>query len=91
MIKVTSYARQPGDEFNKVQVKAFADTKEEVTAEATFVGLPDGFVMMPESRVVTAAGEVALLKSDGTWSWVENGGGGGGTTVAFVDDALVLS
>ena len=90
MIKVTSYARQPGDELNKYQVKAFADTKEEVTAGATFVGLPENGIMMPESRVVTAAGEVALLDSQGNWNWQTNGGGSG-TVVNMVNDALVLS
>lgn len=90
MIKVTSYARQPGDEFNKVQVKAFADTKAEVTAEATFIGLPEDAIMMPGSSVTTAAGEIGLLKSDGTWNWIQNGGGGD-TTVNMVADALVLS
>ena len=90
MIKVTSYSRQPGDELNKYQVKAFADTKEEVTSEAVFVGLPENGIMMPESRVVTAAGEVALLDSEGNWNWQSNGGGGG-TTVSFNNDAMVLS
>ena len=70
MIKVTSYSYQPGDESYKVEGKAFADTKEEVTSEATFVGLPEGYEMVPGSSVVTAKGEVAFLKSDGTFNWV---------------------
>ena len=70
MIKVTSYAYQPGDESYKVEVKAFADTKEEVTAGATFVGLPEGYEMVPGSTVTTAKAEMAFLKSDGTWNWV---------------------
>ena len=89
MIVVTSWTRQPGDNVHQYQIQAFADTKEEVVPGATFDGMPDG-TMEPGSRVTTAKGEIGLLKSDGTWSWVENGGGGG-TTVAMVSDALVLS
>ncbi len=70
MIKVTSYARQPGDPLDTYMVKAFADTKEEVTAQAEFVGFPPGGTMAPGSSVVTAKGEVAFLKSDGTFNWV---------------------
>lgn len=71
MIKVTSYARQPGDPFDTYEVKAFADTKEEVTAGATFVGFPPNGTMAPGSTVDTAKGEQAKLKSDGTWEWVK--------------------
>lgn len=91
MIKVTSYTNQPGDELYKYMVKAFADTKAELTDEAVFVGLPENGVLMPGSLVTTAAGEQALLDSDGTWHWIENGGGSGGTNVSFVGDAMVLS
>lgn len=91
MIKVTGWARQPGDPLDTYEIKAFADTKEEVTAGAEFVGLPENATMAPESRVITAKGEVAFLKSDGTWEWVPNGGSGGGTTVSFNNDAMVLS
>lgn len=70
MIKVSSYRIQPGDESNKFEVKAFADTKEEVTASATFIGLPENGELAPGSTVTTAKGEVAFLKSNGTWNWV---------------------
>ena len=90
MIKITSYARQPGDPLDTYMVQAFADTKEEITAGATFVGFPPNGTMAPGSRVRTAKGEVAQLKSDGSWEWVENSGGGG-TNVAFDGDAMVLS
>lgn len=91
MIKVTSYAIQPGDESYKFMVKAFADTKAEVTSEAEFVGLPEGGELAPGSLVTTAAGEQALLDSEGNWNWLPQGGGGGGTNVSFVGDAMVLS
>lgn len=90
MIKVTSYSHQPGDESYKYMVKAFADTKAEVTSEAVFVGLPEGGELAPGSLVTTAAGEQALLNSEGNWNWLSNSGGGG-TNVSFVGDAMVLS
>lgn len=70
MIKVTGWARQPGDPIDTYEVHAFADTKTEVTSEAVFVGLPENAIMAPGSSVTTAKGECAFLKSDGTWSWV---------------------
>ena len=91
MIKVTSYTNQPGDELYKYMVKSFADTKAELTDEAVFVGLPENGVLMPGSLITTAAGEQALLNSEGNWNWLPQGGGGGGTNVSFVGDAMVLS
>ncbi len=70
MIVVTSWSKQPDDTLDQYMVKAFADTKEEVVPGATFVGLPVNGQMQPGSSVLTAKGEVAFLKSDGTWSWV---------------------
>ena len=70
MITVTSISHQPGDFLNQYQITAFADTKEEVVPGATFVGMPSG-EMQHGSSVITADGDVAFLKSDGTWNWVE--------------------
>ena len=70
MIVVTNYSRQPGDSLKQYQIQAFADTKTEVVPGATFEGMPVGGEMQPGSSVVTAKGEIAFLKSDGTWSWV---------------------
>ena len=69
MITVTSISHQPGDSTDQYQITAFADTKEEVVPGATFVGMPSG-EMQHGSQVVTADGDVAFLKSDGTWNWV---------------------
>lgn len=55
---------------NLFQVSAFADTKEEVTPTAEFVGLPYGASVASGSSVVTAGGKVAFMLSDGTWNWV---------------------
>lgn len=87
MIVVTSWSRQPGDNVHQYQIVAFADTKEEVVPGATFDGMPDG-TMEPGSKVITAKGEEAYLKSDGTWNWVDSKQG---TNVDFNGDALVLS
>ena len=69
MIKVRSLVNTDGDE-NTYFVAAFADTKAEVQAGDPFVGLPEGATIEMGSRVMTAAGEVAFMKSNGTWNWV---------------------
>ena len=51
------------------QCQLFADAKKDVTPNMEVIGMPDG-TMTPGSSVMTAKGEVAFLKSDGTWSWV---------------------
>lgn len=68
MIKVTHITNTDGNE-NSYLIEAFADTKEEV-ATGTFVGLPEGATIEMGSSVFTANGELALMKSDGTWNWL---------------------
>lgn len=49
----------------------FADTKTEVTDDMTgAVGLLDGFSIQQGSTVITAEGDFAFRKSDGTWNWL---------------------
>lgn len=48
-----------------------ADTKSEVTTSAEIIGLPDGYTIGFNSWVMTASGDIALRKSDGTWNWIE--------------------
>ena len=55
---------------NTAEITAFADTKSEVTSGMTIVGLPEGVIPSIGSAIITASGEVAFLKSDGTWNWV---------------------
>lgn len=55
---------------NKADVTLFADTKADVTDEMVVIGLPEGIEPAFGSSVITANGEVAFLKSDGTWNWV---------------------
>lgn len=72
MVKVTEmqvvsdYKGEP----RKVIASLFADTKEEISEEMTVIGLPENATMEPSSSVLTADGEVALMKSDGTWNWL---------------------
>ena len=70
MIEVTSLTKQPGDSLKQYQIQAFADTKEEVVPGAVFNHLPVDAEIQPGSTVVTADGDVAFYKSDGTWNWV---------------------
>lgn len=47
----------------------FSDTKEEVGANMTVVGLMDGYTLEAGSSVFTASKELGMLKSDNTWIW----------------------
>lgn len=67
MIKVTDISTT--DKENVYLISAFADTKSEV-ATGTFIGLPTGAEIAQSSDIMTAAGEMAFMKSDGTWNWV---------------------
>lgn len=70
MIELTSMQKQPGDDLGQYQIQAFADTKEEVIPGCTIHCLPTDAVIQPGSSIITADGEVAFYKSDGTWNWV---------------------
>lgn len=54
----------------KAVVNLFADVKADVTDGMEIVGMPDGYEIDTESTVITAKGELAFRKSDGTWNWV---------------------
>ena len=64
---------------NTVRASLFADDKSDVKPGMKIIGLSDDYVLEMGSSVITAAGEGAFLKSDGTWNWISGGGGGGGT------------
>lgn len=70
MIKVTKLKNTDADP-NTYYVEAFADTKSEVTPTAEFIGLPENASIEQGSSIVTASAEVAFMKSDGTWNWVD--------------------
>ena len=69
MIKVTELKNTDADNESYL-ISAFADTKGEVTSSATFAGLPEGANIEMGSSVMTAAGDLAFMKSDGNWNWV---------------------
>ena len=69
MIKVTECVNTDTDG-NSYRISAFADTKAEVTSDAKFVGLPTGATIEIGSDLITASGELAFMKSDGTWNWL---------------------
>ena len=69
MIKCQSMENTDTNE-NSFKVKLFADTKDEVTEGAEIVGFPEGATIEMGSSVVTADGDIAFRKSDGTWNWI---------------------
>lgn len=71
MIKVTEI--NPGILNNQVVVSLFSDTKEEVATTSTedIVGFPVGKDIETGSAVITANADIAFMKSDGTWNWIE--------------------
>ena len=68
MIKVTELKNTDSNE-NSFLISAFADTKAEVD-NGEFIGLPEGAAIEMGSSVMTAAGELAFMKSDGSWNWL---------------------
>lgn len=68
MIKVTS--SKINSITKEATVSLFSDTKSEVTSSAEIIGLLDDVTIAQGSSVITAYGEVAFMKSDGTWNWV---------------------
>lgn len=57
------------DNYKTANVSIFADTKAEV-ATGTIEGMPEGYSPSIGSTILTAAGEVAFMKSNGSWNWV---------------------
>ena len=68
MIKVTSIKLDPNTK--TADVSLFSDTKSEVLPDAKISGLPDGYSISAGSSVLTSSGELAFMKSDGSWNWV---------------------
>ena len=54
----------------KIVANLYADAKEDVTDSMEVIGIPNGYTLDVESSVMTANGEVAFMKSDGTWNWL---------------------
>ena len=68
MIKVTEIKLNPNTK--TAQASIFADTKSEVTGDFKVQGLPDDYDLESGSSILTASGELAFVKSDGTINWV---------------------
>ena len=69
MIKVTAMTNTDQNE-NSYKVSLFADTKAEMSGTPTIIGLPSDAAIEMGSVCMTASGEVAFMKSDGTWNWL---------------------
>lgn len=72
MVKVTKIHNV--DELNKkVTADLFSDTKAEMSTlvEDNIIGFPKGYELDFGSSVTTAAIDVGMMQSDGTWNWGE--------------------
>lgn len=67
MVKVNSISLNPNKK--TATVSLFADQKSDVTNSMEVEGLPKDYNIEFGSSVLTASGELAFMKSDGTWSW----------------------
>lgn len=68
MVKVTAISNMDYIN-NKAVVSLMADTKSDISSDMDVIGLPTGFKIDFGSSVLTTAGELAFMKSDGTWNW----------------------
>ena len=68
MIKVMSIKANTQEK--TAHVELFADTKTEVTDDVAVSEIPVNYDIEMGSAVVTASGDVAFRKSDGTWNWL---------------------
>ena len=67
MVKVTSIKHPINGE---AIITGFADAQADVGPSMQIEGLPEGVKIAYGSSIITAKGEIAFLKSDGTWNWV---------------------
>lgn len=73
MINVEEKINTDSDE-NSFRIRAFADTKAEVSTasieDGDYRGLPKSAKIEIGSSMRTADGEFAYMKSDGNWNWI---------------------
>lgn len=69
MVRVASISTNDADMTAKVSLEA--DSKSEMTNITTddIIGFPKGYTIDFMSDVFTSSGEMAFMKSDGTWNW----------------------
>ena len=53
------------------KLSLFVDDKSEVTSSMEIDEMPVGYTIGESSSVMTADGDIAFMRSDGTWNWVE--------------------
>ena len=71
-VVLTGSRKEPSEATNKDYIiQAFADEKADVSESMVIEKMPSDWNPQPGSSIITADGEVAFLKSDGTWNWVE--------------------
>ena len=70
MVKVTKISNV-NELTKKVTSELFADTKAEMsTVEPDeIIGFPKGYTLDFGSSVTTAALDIGMMQSDGTWNW----------------------
>lgn len=69
MVRVASITTNDADMTAKVSLEA--DSRSEMTNISTddIIGFPKGYTIDFMSDVFTSSGELAFMKSDGTWNW----------------------
>ena len=68
MVKLMSLSQTTNGAY---RIEAFADSKEDVTSGMVIEGFPADATVDAGSSIITANGDIALCKSDGTWNWIE--------------------
>lgn len=68
MIKVIAIENTDANA-NSFKVSLFADTREEVVPGATIIGMPEDATIEMGSDVFTSDGQMAFMRSNGTWNW----------------------
>ena len=69
MVTVNDILLNPRKKTAKLSL--FVDNKSDVTASMEIDEMPAGYTIAQSSMVMTADGDVAFMRSDGAWNWVE--------------------
>ena len=70
LIKVEKWETGTEDNKKNVVAELRADSKEDITDDMRVIGMPSSYNLQFGSYVCTKAGDIGILGSDGTWSWV---------------------
>lgn len=69
MVTVNDITLNPRKKTAKVSL--FVDSKSDVTSSMVIDEIPEGYTIGHSSSVITADGDIAFMRSDGAWNWVE--------------------